>query len=407
MTPRAPLSGVKVVDLSVEDPGAFAAMLLGEFGADVVRIDPIRGATQLGSAVSAKEVSLAADQPLNRNKRSIAINLKSEHGRDAFYRLVSDADILIEGFRPGVTQRLRIDYETLRNRNPAIIYVSITGYGQDGPSAQLAGHDLNYLSESGTQYFIRSSTGEFAVPLNLLADYAGGALLATIGTLVALHGRSIDDAGRHVDISLTHSCFALLCFALGNPLGGNGFSNWQDLETSGLNPDYRIYATKGGGALSIACVEPKFWRNLCRAIGKEELLEAPPVVISSVLEEVFASKTAEEWLDELRDKDVCVAKVNSPDEALAQLRERPGSVVAVPEPDGSVVNQPGISMLLSGESPSPSGRAPIYGEHSRAILMTLGFSEKEIYEMHQSAAVYVRDIDLATIGGEHGSRSPA
>ena len=271
------LEGIKVLDLTRVGPGPFCTMILGDLGAEVVIVatPPVIGERQAGvvppptDEAGRREAVYGA---VNRNKKSIGLNLRSEEGRHIFYQLAEEADVIVEGFRPGVVKRLGVDYEAIKKINPRIICCSITGYGQDGPYRDLPGHDINYISIAGALNLIGEAGGRPVIPLNLVADYGGGGMSAVIGILSALIARDKTGKGQYVDISLVDSVISLLTDIIGGyfqqgvvPKRGGG-------AVGGAYPYYNVYETKDGKFVTIGCMEPWLWENLCREIGKEDFI---------------------------------------------------------------------------------------------------------------------------------------
>jgi crotonobetainyl-CoA:carnitine CoA-transferase CaiB-like acyl-CoA transferase len=377
-------------------------MILGDLGAEVIKITPPPSASarQIARELNKRAIVFEA---VNRNKQSILLNLKSKKGRDIFYRLVKKADVVVEGFRPGVAKRLGVDYPALEKLNPQIICCSITGYGQDGPYRDLPGHDINYISIAGALDPIGSTSGLPAIPLNLLADYGGGGKDAAIGIVSALLARSKTNKGQHIDISLTDSVISLLTESVldyyfesgvgirrgGHPLNG-GF------------PYYNVYETRDKKYITIGCIEPWFWANLCRAIGKEEFIPFhfklehylhPPEErawqeILSFLRVLFLSKTRDEWFNFLVQRDVPVGKVYTLDEVFAdpQVLHRRMMVEVEHSTEGKV-KQVGIAIKLSDTPGAVRSSPPLPGQHTEAILATLGYSTGEINELRKEGIV--------------------
>jgi len=377
-------------------------MILGDLGAEVIKIapPPSAGARQVAREPSKRAVAF---EGVNRNKQSILLNLKSDKGRSVFYRLVKMADVVVEGFRPGVAKRLGVDYPALEKLNPRIICCSITGYGQNGPYRDLPGHDINYISMAGALDPIGSASGCPAIPLNLLADYGGGAKDAAIGVISALLARSKTKKGQHIDISLTDSVISLLTESVldyyfesgvgirrgGHPLNG-GF------------PYYNVYETRDKKYITIGCIEPWLWENLCRAIGKEEFIPfhfklehylQPPEEgawqeILSSLRELFLSKTRDQWFDYLVQKDVPVGKVYTLDEVVAdpQVLHRKMTVEVEDSTEGKV-KQVGIAIKLSDTPGAVRSLPPSSGQHTEAILATVGYSRREVSELREEGIV--------------------
>lgn len=296
--PIRPLEGLKVVDFSTLLPGPMASLILVEAGAEVIKIErPGTGDEMRGYEPRIGETS-ANFALLNRAKQSVVLDLKSPEGRKEARRLASEADILIEQFRPGVMDRLGLSYETLSADNPGLIYCSITGYGQTGPKAQLAAHDLNYAAETGFLSLVRGADGTPAMTVTPIADLAGGAYPAVINILMALAERARTGSGRYLDVAMADNLFPLLYWALGSGFSGRWPGASADLVTGG-GPRYRIYRTSDGRHLAAAPIEDRFWSRFCHLIGVDDTADAEAVAAA------IAGKTAAEWQSILAGEDVC------------------------------------------------------------------------------------------------------
>lgn len=401
------LEDIKILDLAHLPPGALCTMILGDLGADVIKIEAPAGAGGRGAGVNAslsgeEKDKQAAFDALNRNKRSIGLNLRSEKGRQIFYRLAETTDVIVEGFRPGVVKRLGVDYEEIKTINPRVIYCSLSGYGQDGPYSSLPGHDVNYISIAGALGLLGTSDGPPIVPLNLLADFAGASLHGVIGILSALVARYKTGVGQYVDIAYTDGVMSLLTWFISNYFSSGAMFKKGETWLHGAYPYYGVYEAKDGKYVSLGCVEPWFWENLCRALGKEEyipyhvspehFLHKPEgekwEEISSSLKQVFLTKTRDEWFEFLTKKDVPVGKVYTLDEVFRdpQVLHRQ-MVVEIEHPTLGKVKQAGIAIKLS-ETPGKIRRlSPLFGEHTEEILMGLGYTQTQISELHQAKVI--------------------
>ncbi len=400
------LENIRVIDLTHLPPGALCTMVLGDLGADVIKVAAPPEASSRGSGAAAlltgdDDKSDITPDALDRNKRSIRLNLKSEDGRKIFYQLASTADVIVEGFRPGVAKRLKIDFQTINAINNRVVYCSLSGYGQDGPYSALPGHDINYISIAGALGIIGSSDTP-VIPLNLLADFAGASLHGVIGILAALIAREKTGRGQYVDISYTDGVITLLSwlfslhFATATPI--NRGESWLH----GAYPYYGVYRTKDDKYISIGCVEPWFWENLCRALGKEEYIPChiaiehfyrPPgdekwSEISSFLKQVFLTRTRDEWFEFLSQKNVPVGKVYTLEEVAddPQIVHRQ-MIVEIDHPSRGKIKQPGIAIKLS-ETPGRIRRLPpLPGQHTEEILQELGYSKSQIDKLRKCKAV--------------------
>ncbi len=396
------LEGIKVLDLTRLAPGPYCTMLLADLGADVIKVEEPgapsgRRAQQAGAAGTSLLKMLSPESPfysLNRNKRSIAVNLKSEGGKQVFYRLAKQADVLVEEMRPGVSKRLGIDYETLDKINPRIIYCSITGYGQTGPYRDMVGHDINYISMAGALGTIGAKGGPPAIPLNILADYAGGGMHAAIGILSAVVVRANTGKGQYIDVAMADGVASLYSWIYSDFFAQGKHPERGEFFVSGAVPYYDVYETKDGKYLTIGSIEPWFYANLCRALGREDLIPHQAATGAKLEEirrdfrEIFRTKTRDEWFEILSRTDICVGKVLTLAEAERDphLRAR-GMFVDLEHPEAGKVKQVGISLKLSATPGSIRRFAPRKGENSREVLKELGYGEKEISALLENGSV--------------------
>ncbi|MBI4330260.1 MAG: CoA transferase [Chloroflexi bacterium] len=397
---RPPLSDITVIEIAGA-PGSWATGLLGEFGARVIKIGrmgmpPVRwgsfGMRYLNS--QDERTRYAAFNPHDRNKESIILDLKKESGRQVFYKLVAAGDVVVEGYRPGVARRLKIDYETLLSINPGIIYCAITGYGQDGPYQDTAGHDINYAALSGVLGLTALKGGPPVLPGIPVGDWGGGFAQAVIGILLALTARRPTGRGQYIDISMTDGLVSFLKGYVADYLEtGIAPAPGESVPTGGA-PYNNVYRTKDEKYVSIGCWEPWLYENLCRAISREDLIPLQHARgddrdrVHSILSGIFLTRTRDEWFQFLKDKDVCVAPVNSLAETLADeqvLHRR--MVVEVGHPRMGKVKQIGIGIKLS-ETPGTIRRtAPMEGENTDSILKELGYSSQQIDQLRQEKAI--------------------
>jgi alpha-methylacyl-CoA racemase len=398
MTQPLPLNGIRVLDLSRLLPGAYASQMLADFGADVIKVEepgsgdygrhmPPHGAGGMGLNFLA----------INRNKRSITLNLKNAAGREVFLRLVRGADVLLESFRPGVLSRLGLGYEQVKEVNPRLVYCAISGYGQDGPYRLRAGHDLNYAGYAGLLDYNRGSNGEPAMPPTQLGDLAGGSFMAVIGILTALFGRGHSGEGRMVDVAMTEGVMALL------PLVTATYFHTAIAPTPGLSaldgglPCYNIYETSDGRYITLAALEYKFWHTFCTQIGHLELLPfhipAGPQERAEAIEllrTIFKTRSRDEWLADLAEIDACVGPVYTLGEALndVHMQSRGSSVLS--QPPGATGE--GLRTLptfprICGVGQEQRYAPPQLGEHTGELLHELGYSEAEIGELQTGGAI--------------------
>jgi alpha-methylacyl-CoA racemase len=390
------LTGIKVLDLSRMPPGDFCTMYLGDMGAEVVRVEapPAAGSRARGFSLRQRSEESGREEvfyALNRNKKSIALNLKEWSGRQVLYRLAQWADVMVEGFRPGAAKRLGIDYDTIHKLNPSIVYCSISGYGQDGPYREMPGHDANYLSFAGVLGLVGVPDGTPILPLNLVADYAGGSLHAVIGILAALLARQATGRGQYVDISMTDGALSLLTAFVSRYLATGVIPQRGKSVLNGIQPCYSIYQTKDGRYISIGCIEPWFWENICRYAGREDFISCQfdegqkREEMRQFFCQFFLTKTRDEWFDLLRDKEIPVAKVYDINEALTdpQVLHRQ-MAVELKHPEYGTVKQVGVAIKFSDTPGQIKSLAPVQGQHTEEILRNLGYSAQEITQMRSS-----------------------
>ena len=393
-----PLEGIRVLDLSRLAPGPFCTMMLGDLGADVIVIEAppeaLHGALSTDQAIDPNSLERArAYNALGRNKRSIVLNLRQEAARDVFYRLARTADVVLEGFRPGVVKRLGVDYETLREVNPRLVYCSLSGFGQDGPYASAVGHDINYIALTGMLDMIGWAGEPPGIPLNVIADYAAGGLHAAYAILAALLARDKTGRGQYLDIAMSDGVMYLLAAALSQHFAGGGTMHRGEGMLNGGVPYYNVYETKDGGWVSVGCLEPHFFANLCRALDCDDLIPfqhdpSHQAEVFNRFRESFLTKTRDEWTALLKDVDVCVAPVQSLAEAVAdpQSRHR-GMVVEVEHPALGKVPQVGVATKLSDTPGRVRHTAPRPGQHTDEVLLEMGLSASDITTLRDAGAV--------------------
>lgn len=397
----AALNNIKVLDLSRHAPGPYCSMILGDFGADVIKVEQAispkgKNSEQQTRSEHSKKLIVkefappdSPFEPLNRNKRSIGINLKSEKGRQIFLKLVETVDVVLEGFRPGVTKRLGIDYDRLKEINPSIIYCAITGYGQDGPYKNLPGHDINYISQGGALGFMDHGF----IPGNYIGDLAGGGMQAAIGILLAIIARQSTGKGQFVDISMTDGVLALSTLYLSSYFQNNKLPARHDRVSTGASPFYAVYQTKDGKRLSLACSEPLFFVNLCKILKCEDFIpyqynpEKAPA-IKDFFTRTLLTRNRDEWFDLFIQSDIAVGKVLEPDELIndPQLKHRK-IIVEMDHPEDGKIRQVGVAIKLSDTPGNIRKFSPVLGENSTDILNQLGYSTDMIDKLNQKGIV--------------------
>ncbi len=414
-----PLQGIRVLDLSRLLPGGFCSLLLADFGADVLKVedtgmgDYIRWSPPYyeGAHDSAKSALFLS---LNRNKRSIRLDLKSDGGREALLALVREADVVLESFRPGVLERLGVGYERMREENPGIVYCAISGYGQDGPKRDASGHDMNYLGLIGLLGLTGAPPsprgGEPVQAAGQIADLGGGALMAAFGILAALRERDGSSEhpgsgeGQMVDVSMADGALSWLAMVAAAYFADGVVPRRGDLPLAGALICYRPYECADGW-VSLGALEPKFWQAWCRGVGREELIakqfEHPGSDAHAQVQEIFKGRTRAEWEAFAREHDCCLEPVLELDEALESelVRERE-MVVELDQPGAErPVRQLGVPIKLT-RTPGEHARlpGPALGEHTEEVLLEAGYSQAQVSELLASGA--------AAGAAEMGNSSP-
>ena len=318
----------------------------------------------------------------------------SEEGVNVFYRLVKKADVLVEGFRPGVMKRLRADYDTLKRINPRLIYCSVSGYGSEGPYAQIPGHDSCYLGIAGALSMIGLRDGSPCNPSNYIGDMGGAALHGLVGILIALLAREKTEQGQFVDIAYTDSVISLMEYDVLSYFFTGKVPRRGKTFMTGLMAWSNIYRCKDGEYFVLACGEFQFWENLCKAIGREDLISyygAPPQEQDHGIRElakIFLTKDRNEWWDFLKDKDTCVAPVNNINEALEdpQVLHRK-MVLEMEHPNLGMLKQIGFPVKLSETPAQIRSIGKIIGSDTKTIMEELGYSREEIQRLGQKGAI--------------------
>ena len=391
------LEGIKVIDLSRMAPGPFCTMVLGDLGADVIRVE------EPGGGRMARERSASADEDaarraaafnaLNRNKRSIALNLKDKAAQRVLRELVRDADVFVEGFRPGVVSRLGCDYETLREINPRLVYCSLSGYGQDGPYSGLVGHDINYISVGGALGVIGQKGGAPVIPYNIIADFAGGGLHAATAILAAVIARGHTGRGQYVDVAMSDGVAYMLASLMSAYFSDGVVAAPGAMSLNGAAPYYNVYQCRDGRYISVGCIEPWFWAALCRALGREDLIpiqfdDDRAEYIKSELRDIFVTRDRDEWWETLSAIDnIAVARVSSLDEVAADPQNlHRNMIIEAGDVSGQTVRQVGIGPKLSDTPGKVRFTGATTGQHTNEVLSELGYSAEDIAALRDSGA---------------------
>lgn len=366
------LEGIKVIDLSRLLPGPYCSSILANHGADVICVEDPRFESE-------PRIDM-----LYWNKRHMVLNLKTKEGKEVFYALAKQADVVIEQFRPGVVKSLGIDYESLQKMNSRIIYCSITGYGQNGPYRNMAGHDVNCLALSGVLGLIGEKNGLPRIPGIQIADIAAGGMNAAIGILMAVIERERSGKGDYIDISMTDGVIGMLTVPMEFYFKSNKAPERSNTFVSHRYACYNVYETADGRYISIGALEPKFWKNLCDYFGVPQYSsyqfdDDRREEITNFFRQAFKKRNRDEWMAELRDLDVCFAPILSLDEVVEDkhVLERK-MIVKVKDKGNKEIPLIGLPIKLS-RTPGLYEREPDkFGESTHHVLRELGYSEDEI-----------------------------
>jgi crotonobetainyl-CoA:carnitine CoA-transferase CaiB-like acyl-CoA transferase len=393
------LDDVRVIDLTTLLPGPYGTQLLADLGADVVKVEPAdAGDNARHTPPLTDEGHGALFDAVNRGKRSIALDLKDERGREALYELVATADAFLEQFRPGVVDRLGVDYDTLLEHNPDLVYCSLSGYGQSGPKSGKAAHDLNYIGLAGLLDMTRESEAEKPqMPGYPIADMAGG-VFAAFSVVCALLDRELggpggdEGGGEYIDCSLTDPVLSFAQSVAPSAFMGEDPRPGETALTGGY-PWYDVYECADGRYVTIAALEPDFWRGFCEAVDREDLLEyhmtdddAERAALREELESLFASRTRDEWVEAIGDADATVDGVYTPAEAFEHPQIEAMGIVE--EREGSLPRV-GFPARGPGVPDGPLRGAPGHGEHTEELLREVGLAASDVDDLAASGVAGV------------------
>jgi crotonobetainyl-CoA:carnitine CoA-transferase CaiB-like acyl-CoA transferase len=389
-----PLEGLKVLDLTRLLPGGYATLLMADLGAEVLKIeepgrgDYVRWTPPIVGSFSAAHVAL------NRNKRSMTLNLKSDAGRELFLKLVPEFDVLVESFRPGVLDRLGVGYERLAAAHPRLIYCAITGYGQDGPRAASAGHDANYIGYAGVLGITGIENDRPVLPGVQVGDLGGGGMAAVIAVLSALHARERTGRGDFCDIAMMDGAFSWLSMHAGIYSATGDVPERERMPLSGLFPCYRVYPA-ADGYITVGALEPQFWSALCNTIGRADLTDDGYAMgdrrdeVVRELSDIFRRKSRAEWLVEFEGVDACVGPVNDLEEAFVdeQLLHRKMVLEDHTETLGAWRHVGNPIKLGTQEDDPVRAAPPQLGEHTSEVLRSLDIDPAHEDDLRAAGAI--------------------
>lgn len=388
------LEGIRVLDLSRLLPGPYCTLMMADYGAEVIKIEePGKGDYIRWRKPEIKGIG-ARHLTINRNKKSIELNLKTEEGKEIFKRLAKDADVILESFRPGVMDRLGLGYEEIAKINEGIVYCSLTGYGQTGPYRNLPGHDINFIGYSGILGLIGEKDGKPIIPGVQIADLGGGALMALSGILMALFYKERTGKGQYVDVSMLDGAVTWLYAAVSDYFASGTIPERGNNRLDGHFACYNVYETKDGKYISVGANELKFWKRICELVGKPEwieLHEAPEEVqeqLKKDLADIFKQKEQKEWLTLLAEEETCVGPVNDIQDIFddPQIIER-NLFTEMAHPIAGVIKQIGFPIKFSKTPGNIYLHAPVLGEHTEEILKQLNYSNREIENFKEKGII--------------------
>ncbi|MBK9783816.1 MAG: CoA transferase [Betaproteobacteria bacterium] len=383
MSRPGPLAGIRILDLTRLLPGPVTTLHLADLGAEVIKIEDPQVGDYARTLGTGQGEDSAYFRMINRNKQGLRLDLKKPEGVEVFMRLAREADVIIESFRPGVMDKLGVGYAVIAAVNPKIAYCSISGYGQDGPYKDLAGHDINYLGYAGVLDQIGSAGGNPAIPNFQIADLLGGAMTAAMGILAVVIEAQRTGQGRYIDVSMTDSVLAHTYFAmLRLNDAGQSAPRGTDLLSGGL-PCYATYRCADGKHMAVGALEGKFWKTACEVLGHPDWLKRQwDASLRGELAELFATRPRDEWASLFAAVDCCITPILSPEEALANEQILARKMVV--QEDGLTQFAPPLKM--SGFEFSIRQAAPKSGEHNAAILAAAGYSTTEIQRLESAGA---------------------
>ena len=388
------LKGVKVLDLSRLLPGPYCTLMMADYGAEVIKIEEPGQGDYIRWRKPAVEGIGARHLTINRNKKSIELNLKTDEGKEIFKKMAANADVILESFRPGVMDRLGLGYEEISKLNERIIYCSLTGYGQTGPYRNLPGHDINYIGYSGILGLIGEKDGKPIVPGVQIADIGGGALMALSGICMALFHKERTGKGQYIDVSMMDGAVTWLYAAASDYFASGKVPERGSNRLDGYFAFYNVYGTKDNKYLSVGASEFKFWKRICELVERPEwipLHEGPEEIqekLKQDLTQLFKQENQQYWIDLLASEDTCVSPVNDIDEIFnnPQIIERE-LFKEMNHPIAGTIKQIGFPIKFSETQGEIYSHAPILGEHTEEILSQLDYSNEHIEQLRKSGVI--------------------
>jgi len=389
-----PLEGIRIIDFTRLYPGPFGTQLLGDMGAEVIKVEDKNSPDYIRFFPPKFKDEGAGYIAVNRNKKSFALDTRSDEGIELFLKLAEKSDVVVEQFRPGIMDKMGLGYETAKKRNERIIYASITGFGQTGPYAQVPGHDMNYMGLAGISDVIGPKDGPPVIPGIQIADVAGGGLMSVIGILAALAARERTGVGQHVDISMFDGVLPFIGMIYANYLAGGGMPERGNTFLSGALVCYNIYETKDNKYITLGALEYKFWKRVCELIERPQYTDKQYAEgeerdeIHKDLTELFQTKTRDEWLEIFRGEESMTDGVLTIDEVEkdphAIAREM---IVEMDHPTAGKIKGIGIPLKFSGTPTSKIVPPPVLGQHNEEILSLIGIDDAGRKELKDKGVV--------------------
>ncbi|MFL6213042.1 MAG: CaiB/BaiF CoA transferase family protein [Blastocatellia bacterium] len=387
------LAGIRVLDLSRMLPGPFASMMLADLGAEVIKVEePTTGDPTRHSPPRLGKQSAAFLQ-VNRNKKSIAFDLKRADARELFLKLAATADVILEQFRPGIVDRLGIGYEAMQQVNPRIVYAALTGFGQTGPHRDRSGHDMNYLALAGVLGLTTDERGKPVIPGVQVADLAGG-MVTAFAILAALMAREQTGRGQYVDVSMFDVMMSMLAIPAAHHFAGKTMEVGGKYALNGAYPFYNVYETSDGNYMTLGALEPKFWANFCKAVGRDDLIarqfddgERRENLFAEV-RAIFNARAQSEWVELMKEADCCCEPVLSMAEAFAHAQTAAREMIGqVTTSNGELIAQLGPPYRLSDTPPVMRSSAPALGEHTDELLEAIGVDAALRERLREAGAI--------------------